>query len=123
MRWFVPALAALSACASARSVVSVGDRTVSGARFEPYDNLWNWSFVDARGATKRQGTWSDRFEIETATGAWGGARRSNASPTGARSSPSTSSIWRRARERALERRGIVEVAGHEPVVVHWNIGF
>jgi hypothetical protein len=55
----------LTACAS--GVVEVGDRRVSGAALRPYTNLWTWSVTDARGVHP-QGTWSDRFEIESAEG-------------------------------------------------------
>jgi hypothetical protein len=64
-----PALvAALSvACAgSSQRIVAVGDRTVSGAGFRPYENLWNWAFIDAKGTVKPQGQWSDRLEIGVA---------------------------------------------------------
>jgi hypothetical protein len=53
---------AASACAGVQT------RSVSGARFEPYTNLWNWAFVGADGTVKPQGTWSERLEIESAGG-------------------------------------------------------
>jgi len=70
MRWLAEALmaAALSACAATRGVVTAGDQAVSGAAFQPYDNVWSWEFIRADGTVKPQGTWTDELRIESAGG-------------------------------------------------------